>query len=136
MTVRNLPRMFRLRLRILSAAAFCILFFNAAGLFAQSESTRSFNIPAGEAEGTFRQFSEQAGVQFIYSADKIRNVRTNPVTGDLTPRQAIERLIAGTPLVAVYDNKTGALTVDRQPAENSANPAPQPTCGSPKKKRE
>lgn len=106
------------------AAASCFLLLSLFSLHAQNEVMRTFTIPAGDAENSFRQFSTQAGVQFIYSADKVRNVRTRAVTGDLTPRQAIDQLLEGTPLIAVYDNKTGALTVDRRSPEAPRTSAP------------
>lgn len=85
-------------------------------------ATRSFNIPAGPAESTLRQFSEQAGGQFLFSAEKVAGVRTNIVRGDFTARDALQRLVAGTTLRAVHDERTGALTVDRVP------PAPRPSA--------
>lgn len=80
---------------------------------AAEAARRSFDIPAGLAESTFRRFSEQAGGQFVFSADRVVGVSTNVVKGEFTPRDALDRLVAGTSLRAVQDQRTGALTVDR-----------------------
>jgi TonB-dependent receptor len=87
----------------------------ASGLAAGAAETakRPFDIPAGPAESTLRRFAEQAGGQFLFSADKVAGVRTNAVKGDFTAREALQQLVAGTELRAVHDERTGALTVDR-----------------------
>src|SRR5688572_21931002 len=78
-----------------------------------AEATKSFNIPAGPAETTLRQFAQQAGGQFVYSAEKVAGVRTNELKGEFSAREGLQRLVAGTALRAVQDERTGALTVDR-----------------------
>src|SRR5687768_6107338 len=85
----------------------------ACSLSAAKPAKRSFDIPAGLAETTLRQFADQAGGQFIFSATKVAGVRTNPIRGDFTPRDALDRLVAGTDLRVIHDERTGALTVDR-----------------------
>lgn len=84
-------------------------------LAAGEPGKRAFEIPAGPAEATLRTFSDQAGGQFLFSAEKVAGVRTNAVKGDFTAREALQRLVAGTALRAVQDERTGALTVDRAP---------------------
>ncbi len=82
-------------------------------LHAADDPRRAFDLPAGPAETTLRVFSEQAGVQFIFSAASVGGVRTPAVKGEFTARDALDRLLAGTELHAVRDEKTGALTVGR-----------------------
>lgn len=82
--------------------------------------TRTFDIAAGAAETTLRQFSEQANVQFLFSSAKVAGVRTNAVKGEHTPKDALDRLVAGTELRTVHDARTGALTVDRVAASAGA----------------
>ena len=81
---------------------------------------RAFDVAAGPAETTLRQFSEQAGGQFLFSAEKVAGVRTNSIKGEFTARDALQRLVAGTALRAVHDERTGALTVDRVPSTAAA----------------
>ncbi len=85
----------------------------AALLRAGEPARRTFDIPAGAAETTLRSFAAQAAGQFLFSADKVAGVRTAAVQGELAPREALERMVAGTALRAVQDERTGALTVDR-----------------------
>ncbi|HVW20737.1 MAG TPA: TonB-dependent receptor [Opitutaceae bacterium] len=98
-----------------------------AGPEAAGGALRAFRIPAGLAEDTLRVFAEQAGTEFVFSADKVRGVRTNALQGDYPPRQALDRLLAGTALCAVEDEQTGALTVDRaRPPGSTQEPATAP----------
>ena len=95
------------------AVALAGLAFGALTADAGESTKRSFDIPAGAAETTLRAFSEQSGTQFVFSADKVKGVRTNALKGYHSPRDALERLIVGTELNIVQDDQTGALTVDR-----------------------
>ena len=65
-------------LRRLPALLFvCTAVVFALGTACAAEpAKRAFDIPAGRAETTLRLFSEQAGGQFIFSADKVAGVRT------------------------------------------------------------
>ena len=86
----------------------------------RAEATKQFNLAEGDAELALQAFSRQSGEEIIYPVEQIRSVRTNRVSGELTPRVALERMLDGTGLVAVQDEKTGALAVrmsHRQPQE-------------------
>jgi len=104
---------FRLGRSCAGALAWSGVFLAGTATFAAEPAKRAFDIPAGVAEATLRTFSEQAGGQFIFSSDKVTGVRTNAVKGSFTPREALDRLIAGTDLRAVQDGRAGALTIDR-----------------------
>jgi len=95
----------------------CAFAWLAAGLTAvlvAAESVRrSFDIPAGRAERSLRQYSAQAGVQLVYPTAVVRDVHTRAVKGRFTDREALERMFASTPLRVVRDEKTGALTLTR-----------------------
>jgi iron complex outermembrane receptor protein len=78
------------------------------------EAKRAFDIPAGRAEVTLAKFADQSGTQFFFTAEKVGGVRTQAAQGSFTPREALDRMLAGTQLVAVQDEKTGAYTVRRE----------------------
>lgn len=81
---------------------------------AEEPARRAFNIPADVAERTLKLFSEQSGRSMVVGAATVRGVRTNPVQGQYGVRDALERLIAGTGLVATHDEISGAFTVTRE----------------------
>jgi outer membrane receptor protein involved in Fe transport len=101
----------------------------AMSAFAAEPAKRNFVLPAGDAAVTLKQFVEQSGEQVVYLVNTVRGVTTQGVAGELTPRAALERMLAGTPLVVVQDAKTGALSVSRVPKRESL-PAERQVPGS------
>jgi hypothetical protein len=84
-----------------------------ATLYGSAE--RHFDIPAGPAEASFRTFSEQAAVELVFSVDKVAGEVTKAVKGNYAPLDALQRMLAGTVLVAFEDARTGALAIGRSP---------------------
>jgi len=82
-------------------------------LAATGEAKRKFDIPAGRAESTLKQFGEQAGIQFFYSTSVVSGARTNRLIGEMTPGDALQAMLNQTQLLAVQDERTGAYTVHK-----------------------
>lgn len=74
----------------------------------------AFDVPAGDALSTLKRVARQAGMEIVFPAELVRGVKTNPVKGLYTPREAFDRLTAGTALLLVQDLPSGALLVQRQ----------------------
>ncbi len=88
------------------------------------------DVPAGDAGRTLRLFARQTGVQLVYPVREIRGVRTNPVRGEMAPREALEVILHGTVLEAVEDPATGALVVRRAVMGTAqAGAAPERSAG-------
>lgn len=85
-------------------------------LSAAEAAKKPFDIPAGTAPGTLKQFSAQAGGHLLYSAEAVEGVKTNAVRGAFTAREVIDRMLNGTGLAVKEDEKTGALAIT--PAES------------------
>ena len=68
---------------------------------AAEPAKRSFNVPAADAEKSLKVFSEQARLEVLFPTALVSGVRTQPVSGDLPPREALTQMLAGTGLVAV-----------------------------------
>lgn len=73
-----------------------------------------------------KRLAETAGVEVLFPSNVARDVRTNPVQGEYTAREALERMLAGTGLVVAQDGQTGALTVRRGDVERGEAPARSP----------
>ena len=84
--------------------------------FAQGEAVprKQFDVPAGKAEETLQVFSRQAGVELVYTLEKIEGVQTASVKGELPARDALAAMVAGTDLKVVQDTRTGALALRRE----------------------
>lgn len=88
-----------------------------------AEERREFWVPAGEAVQTLRVFSQQSGEQIVYPIEEVRGFRTRSVRGKLTPREALDAMLAGTELVALVDQASGAVAIKRRTAVERAAPA-------------
>ena len=75
---------------------------------------RTFNLPRGNAAVTLKQFAAAAGTPIVYLVDRVRGVTTNAVSGEFTPREALDRMLAGSALEAAQDAATGAFVVSRK----------------------
>lgn len=78
---------------------------------------RLFNIEAGEAEVTLKQVALQGEVEILFDANAPTGIRTNSVNGDYTIQEALERMLATTPLIAVpvsQGNAYGIISRDKR----------------------
>ncbi len=81
-------------------------------VFAEAgRAKRRFDLSADDAATSLRVFMEQSGTEIVYPADTVRGTRTNAVKGEYTPREAIEKMLAGTRLVA-SETKNGVLSIN------------------------
>ncbi|MEY3608418.1 MAG: hypothetical protein RLZZ447_1206, partial [Verrucomicrobiota bacterium] len=92
---------------------------------------KSYDIEAGDAVSTLKRFANDSGRQVMFLVDAVRGVKTNPVRGEYTVREALTRLVADTGLIVAEDSQSGALMVNRARPEESpaakSNPAPSTT---------
>ncbi len=100
----------------------------AGELYAEEAAKRSFNIPEEVAEKSLKLFSQQSGRSMVVGVATVKGVRTNAVNGEFTVHDALDRLLAGTGLVATHDEKGGAFTVSRESNDPNAQRA-APTQG-------
>lgn len=96
---------------------------------AAEDAKRNYNLPAGDAAAVLRQFSEISGRETLYAAEVVRGIRTNAVQGEFTAREALNRILAGTPLMVVQDEKTGAFAVSRVSDPNVQRAVPVARTG-------
>jgi len=115
----------RRNFRGLLLAVFCLssIFIVALRLGAAEATKKSFDLPAGDAATTLKAFTQQSGEQIVYPVEQMRGVKTNAVTGELSARAALDLMLKDTGLVAVQDEKTGALAVRRDPNPNASRVA-------------
>jgi len=114
----------------------------AGGLVWAAETARKkFDVPAGDAFVTLKQFSAQAGGSLLYSADAVEGVKTEAVKDEISPRDALDRMLAGTGLEVKQDERSGTLVIRRRslplraestlPSATGAPPAPSEAAGEP-----
>ena len=91
---------------------------------AGAQQARSINLPAQPLGAALNALSTQTGVQILASGDVVSGHSAPAVSGQLTPRQAVDRLLAGTNLVA-RSNDSGTLIV-QAPAASPVAPSNLP----------
>jgi iron complex outermembrane receptor protein len=72
----------------------------------------SFNIPAGKLETALDTYTAQTGVALVVSDDVIKNLRTNGAEGDLSPDEALARILNGTGLIT-HRHSAGSIAIVR-----------------------
>lgn len=111
------------------SALFCTALALFVGLnggrpaFGADEPTRTFDIPASSAEKSLKLFSSQSGKEVLFATATTSSIRTPAVRGSYTPHVALEKLLAGTGLIAIQDEASGTLTISRDP--NAPGMAPK-----------
>ena len=105
-----------------------VLALAAFPISAQAAEKIGFDLAAGDAAITLKEYIAASGGQVFFMVKQVRGVLTNPVKGEYTAREALDRMVAHTGLVVVQDEKTGALTITRpasDPAATENSPTPQ-----------
>ncbi len=90
-------------------------------MFAMSAQAQNFAIAGGDLATALDAYISQTGVQLIVSEDAVKGVRTSGVKGDLSPADALARLLSGTGFATHRED--GAIGIVRR-GEQSANPEP------------
>ena len=79
----------------------------------------AFSIPAQDLNGAILAFAERAGIRVFYDVSRVHGLRSNGVAGELTPSEALGRLLAGTGLTFRF---TSASAVELQKLDASGLP--------------
>lgn len=92
--------------------------YGAPGAWAQGATqAQAIDIPALPAAQALQRLAESTRLQIIYAPDVLRGVTTKAVSGSLTPRAALTRMLEGTG-VQIVDTGPGAVTL--RPASAAA----------------
>ncbi len=87
-----------------------------------------FDIAAQPLPNALKSFAAQAKMQLLYRFDIVNHATANPVTGQLEKHAALEQLLRGTGLEAVYSNENTA-TIRLIPAGEKATPGAKAAIG-------
>jgi iron complex outermembrane receptor protein len=82
--------------------------------------TQRLNIPAGSLLSALETLAEQANVDLVYQDAQVQGLRTGGVRGELSARDAVIRLLQGTPLEVRSDKESGAILIAAPTRTSSA----------------
>jgi hypothetical protein len=77
---------------------------------------KQFDLRTASAEKALKRFSEESGIELVFPTEIVAGVSTNAVFGRMTATEALTRMLDGTILQAVRDQKTGVITIRHKPA--------------------
>ncbi len=90
---------------------------------AYAADPRRLDIPAGDLTAALETLARQSGVELVYQSDELRGLRTQGVTGNLTPEEAVTKLLQDTPLTFRKD-ASGAMLVALPRTSSSSEAVP------------
>lgn len=108
----------------LSALALAMAIFAPAW----AKST-AFNVPSEQAAESIPEFARQAGIEIVMpGSETLRGIRTTAVEGNLEPRNALARLLAGTGLeIASDDGRVITLRLASNAGTDASTPSDEDT---------
>ena len=102
----------------LAAALLCAGLAPVNGAYAQAGPQNvAIEIPAQSAEQALKRFTEITKFQLIYAPEVVRGLSTKPVSGTMSPRDALARMLEGASVVIV---DTGANAATLRPTSAAA----------------
>jgi iron complex outermembrane receptor protein len=93
------------------------------GAYAMADAPKQVDIPAGDLANALEMISEQAGVELVFNPAQLKGLHTKGVTGKLSTRDAVKKLIEGTPLQLRTDEATGAMMIGTPPPAAPPKPS-------------
>lgn len=82
----------------------------ALSAHAMADTPGKVDVPAGELAAALQKLAEQSGVEFVYSVDQLKGVRTLGVHGEYTIENAVTKLLEGTKLKLTV-HESGAMLI-------------------------
>jgi iron complex outermembrane receptor protein len=99
-----------------SATAFSMALALPFSAHVQAEEV-SFNIPAQSLASALQALGTQSNMQVLYSADDVQGLRSQPVSGRMSPSQALSQMLVGTGVMFTVQGNT--VTVRARSSGNS-----------------
>ena len=87
-------------------------------ILCSSAYAESFNIAGGDLESALSAYTAQTGVELVVSDDAIRGIHTKGAKGDISPEDALSRILSGTGFVGQrHPGGTVAVVRERQSSD-------------------
>lgn len=87
---------------------------------------RNFDVSEGYAINTLKEAAQQADVEFIFSADLVRDVRTSSIQGNYTPLEAFSLMLVETSLAVFQHEQTGIYAIRKVSDIQYSTSEPEP----------
>ncbi len=124
----NVMRIFSRVRRTRSVLALALLGLAGVGQ-ALEAGLRDIDIPSGDMAAALELLVKQTDINLLYRREQLNGIRTQGVSGAMTPKQALDRLLHGSRLYLHVDEKSGAMSISNRP-ETGAVEAAEPSSVS------
>src|SRR5262249_45346991 len=95
---------------------------------ALADSLKQIDVPAGDLVHALDSLARQLDVSIVYQAPQLAGLQTHGVSGKLTSRDAVKKLLEGTSLTVNVDS-TGAMLIST-PRPTGSQPGAVPKRSS------
>src|SRR5688572_17774916 len=102
-------------IKISLAAVGCALLLSVQ---VRADTPKQIDVPAGDLAAALEALSKQAQVNLVFQAGQMQGLKTHGVSGTLTPREAVVKLLQGTSLRLSTDEATGAMMISAAEASS------------------
>ncbi|HEX4674528.1 MAG TPA: TonB-dependent receptor, partial [Steroidobacteraceae bacterium] len=120
----------RLLRRLLCVLLLLTSLLGVAGAWA-ADSRVKFNLPSDEFPKAILEFYHQSKIEVLFLAsDTLSQIKTQPVVGELEPREALERMLKGTGLTFRFVTEH-SVTIKQQQVAKAPPPPPPPPKAPP-----
>src|SRR5690242_9617179 len=125
---RARPRCSSSYLALCSALVFAGLALVSMPGRAQDERKFNITLPAAELSDALKQIAQQTGEDILFTADSVAGIRIQPLSGRMSARTAIQRLLSGTQLEVLPGGSDSLVVREKPPV---ARPSPKPVTPAP-----
>ena len=117
--------------RCARAGAVCYVLLLAPAQAADGVDAREplVDIPAGDLATSLELLAGQSGIEFIYDSNQLKGIKAHGVSGRLTPKAAVMKLLEGTDLI-LTEHQGVFLIAPRQGGAQGVGPDLHPPEGS------
>ncbi len=93
------------------------VFLICPSIFGVEAEIHRYEIPSGPAEETLIIATEQGRLELVYTSDIVVGIQTNSIGGQFSAMEALDRMLEGTPLVAVPVSEGTAFGIVKREEE-------------------
>jgi iron complex outermembrane recepter protein len=104
---------------ILRSTLLPIICSTSLAMHAYAADAQRVDVPAGDLTTALESLAKQSGVELVYETQQLKGLRTQGVKGNLSPQEAVTKLLEGTPLILRTDS-SGAMLIATPRASSNA----------------
>jgi iron complex outermembrane recepter protein len=102
----------------------CALILNTATPYESDAQGGAIELSAGQLTQSLEALSRQLGIQILFDAEALKGIKAPGISGYLSARDALDKLLKGTSLIVHRDGDAFLITTDTSPASTTEESEP------------